>query len=765
MTKRLSWEKYTPNKISTSTPGLFVISQEVLNLINSHSNGIYGYTKESSYDKKHWKTGQTTVGTIDRVKSQMTSCDEEVVISFFIPTDVVTIVGNGKYDQKILRKLHYIKDNGFEWLNISEPQKSPGIEWGRYKFDNPAELWRDQLSGIQNRKPLSLTIWQLETVDKLITALDSGIKKLIAELCARFGKTNTFTSMFTLIPQQVMVVCAYYTSSFSSFVKEVYEYTQFENIDIHDLRDLDFEKNFNESIFAGKKVIVLASLHDGKNLNKNVEIISKFVDKITVTDEADYGAHTKKIAPKVNHIGEGGMIILTTGTNSDRARGDHSDIESMIKVSYFDLLAMRECAEPIIKNKFILDHYQRAVEFEQKLAVPLFFRFDYSKFVPVMDGFQEYAPSFAKCSADVRRAQSFWDGHYTSLIGCSDNMDANFMNIFNLIHQQGDEVKHVIEFVSMNNKQMKELCDIANSILSKYFIAYYINGNITKNEKAEKYVEELIRKSEKQGKRAWIIASSMCQRSFSVPSINVTVLSYDRGDQGASVQKISRGLTPDKNKLKSYIISLSIDGNRDDKISSIMFDTAETIAEREGITMPQGLRKVEKVYSIFQNDLDGYVVPLTTDEYTKEIFNTSNISRLVINKNNLDSIISDPQLLQELCKTLTNKSSKLFTKVAFGKVQTYIESLCRNGSTPSLEKKLETEILNALSMIVDRIVYVSNTIKYFDRNLTYAKFLDKVKTDSTVSETIGVSYEVLDDLIMQKKSLNKNILEMFVESK
>lgn len=764
MTKRLSWEKYTINKVPTSTPGLYVISQEVLDLINSHSNGIYGYTKVSSYSKKHWKTGQTTIGIINRLQQQVVSCDEEVVISFFIPTDVVTMVGNGKYDQKILRKLHYIQDNGFEWLNISEPEKSPGTEWGRYKFDNPEELWREQLSGVQNRKLLSLTICQLEIVDKLITALDGGIKKLIAELCARFGKTNTFTSMLTLIPQQVMVVCAYYTSSFSSFVKEVYQYTQFENIDIHDLRDSNFEQNFNASIFAGKKVIVLASLHDGKNLIKNVEVISKFTDKITVTDEADYGCHTKKIAPKVNRIGKGGMIILTTGTNSDRARGDHNDIESMIKISYFDMLAMRECAEPIIKNKFILDHYQRAVEFEQKLAEPVFFRFDYSKFVPVMDGFEEYAPSFAKCSADVRRAQSFWDGHYTSLIGCSDDMDANCMNIFNLLRQHGDEVKHVIEFLSINNKQMKDLCDIANSVLGKYFIVYYINGNITKNEKAEKHVEELIRKAEKQGKRAWIIASSMCQRSFSVSSINVTVLSYDRGDQGASVQKISRGLTPGKDKLKSYIISLSIDGNRDDKISSIMFDTAETIAEREDITMPQALRKVEKVYSIFQNDPDGYVIPLTADEYTKEIFNTSNISRLVINKNTLDGIISDPKLLRELYESLTSKSSKNSVAVDFGKVSTYKDPLQRNSSLQNSEQKMYTEIIEILSIIVTRIKYVSETIRYFDEDLTYDKFLTKVQSDPAVSDIIGVSYDVLITLL-NKKHFNKNILQILVESK
>ena len=763
MTKRLSWQKYTQYKIPTSTPGLFVISQEVLDLLNSCKNGIYIYTKESSYYKKQWKTGQTTVGAINRIQQQMTSCDEEVVIVYFIPTDIV--VDDHKFDQKIHRKLHYTKDNGVEWLNISEPEKTPGVEWSRYKNDNPVELWKEQLNGFQQRKVLSLTIWQIETIDKILTALDQGIQKLIAELAARFGKTNTFTATFTLIPQQVMVVCAYYTSSFSSFVKEVYEYSQFENIDIHDLRDPNFEENFNASIFSGKKVIVLASLHEGKNLTKNVEIISKFQDKITVTDEADYGAHTKNIAPKVNYIGKGGMIILTTGTNSDRARGIHDDIESMIKVSYFDMLAMRDCSEVKIKNKYILDHYQRAIEFEQKLAVPLFFKFDYSKFVPVMDGFEEYAPSFAKCSKDVRRAQSFWDGHYASLIGCSKDMDANCMNIFNLLRQNKDEVKNVIEFVSMENKQMNDLCDIANSVLGRYFDVHYINGKITKNERAEKYVEELIRKAEKKGKRAWIIASSMCQRSFSVPSINVTILSYDRGDQGASIQKISRGLTPGENKTKSYVVSLSIDGNRDDKISSIMFDTADTIAERENISIVEGLRKVEKVFSIFQNDPDGYVIPFTADEYTKEIFNTSNINRLIINKNNLDEIISDQKLLSDLCQVLNDKSSKISTEVAFNKVKTYMESLQRNEYNTSLEKNLKQEILNILSMIVNRIIYTSNTIKYFDKDLTYEKFLDKIKNDVSVSETIGVSYEVLDNLITQKKSFNKNLLEMFVESK
>ena len=762
MTKRLSWNKYTANKIPTSTPGLYVISQEVLDLINSDSNGIYGYTKVSSYGKKHWKTGQTTAGVIDRIKQQVTSCDEEVVISFFIPTDVVTMVGNGKYDQKILRKLHYIEDNGFDWLNISGPQKSPGTEWGRYKFDNPAELWRDQLSGIQNRKPLSLAIWQLETVDKLITALDGGIKKIIIEACARSGKTNTFTSLLTLIPEQVMVVCAYYTTSFTSFLSETFTWTQFGNIDVHDLRDSNFEEKFNSSIFSGKKVLVLASLHDGTTINKNMKIISKFKDKITVTDEADYGAHTENNVPKVNQIGDGGMIILTTGTNSERARGDHDNIDEFIGLSYFDMLAMRECAEPVIKNKFILDHYQRAVEFEKKLAVPLFFRFDYSKFVPVMDGFEEYAPSFAKCSADVRRAQSFWDGHYTSLIGCSDDMDANCMNIFNLLKQHGDEVRDVIEFVSMQNKQMKDLCDIANGVLGKYFDVHYINGDITTNEKAEKYVKKLILKARMKGKRLWVIASHMCQRSFSVSSINVSVLSYDRGDKGASIQRISRVLTPDEDKMRSYIISLSIDGNRDDKISSIMFDTADALAERENITMPEALRRVEKVFSIFQNDPDGYIIPLTADEYTKEIFNTSNISRLVINKKNIDSIASDPELLQQLYQTLMSESSESSVPVDFGKVFTYKDPLQRNSSSKNTENQLHIQIIKILSIIVSRIQYVSETIRYFDKDLTYDKFLIKVQSDSIVSDTIGVSYDVLNTLV-NEKHFSKNLLQMMIE--
>ena len=762
MTKRLPWEKYISKKVPSGTEGLSVISQEVLDAINSDLNGIYFYTTKGAYAQKKWKTGQTTIGAINRVKQQLTACYEEVIIVAFIPTDIV--LTDHFYDQKIHRKLHYIKDNGVEWMYVSERGNNAGVEWTRYKYNNPVELWKEQLSGIQNRKVLSLTIWQLETVDKIITALDSGVKKLIAELAARFGKTNTFLSTFTLIPQQVMVVCAYYTSSFSSFVKEIYEYTQFENIDVHDLRDPEFEKNFNTSIFAGKKVVVLASLHDGKNLNKNVEIISKFKDKITVTDEADYGAHTKNVAPKVNEIGNHGMIILTTGTNSDRARGIHDNIEGMIKVSYFDMLAMRDCTEVKIKNTRIFDVYDRALEFETKLAVPLFFRFDYSNYVPAMTGFEQYAPSFSKCSADVRRAQSFWDGHYQSLIGCSADMDANCMNIFNLLRQQNDEVKNVIEFVSMKNNQMKELCDIANGVLSKYFIVYYINGNITKNEKAEEHVEELIRKAEKQGKRAWIIASSMCQRSFSVPSINVTVLSYDRGDQGASIQKISRGLTPDKNKLKSYIVSLSIDGNRDDKISSIMFDTAEALAEREGITIPQALRKVEKVFSIFQNDPDGYIVPLTADEYTREIFNSSNISRIIINKNNLDSIISDQKLFDDLMQIFAQDSSDISTPVDIKKPNTYIENVERNSSTPDAEKKVYQHVMNILSYIVERIEYISNTIKHFDKDLTYDKFLNKLESDPTVSDTIGVSYKVLNTLI-EKNCFNKSLLQVMIESK
>jgi len=161
-------------------------------------------------------------------------------------------------------------------------------------------------------------------------------------------------------------------------------------------------------------------------------------------------------------------------------------------------------------------------------------------------------------------------------------------------------------------------------------------------------VKDKIIAAKQKGKHVWIIASQMCQRSFSVADINVVLLSYDNGDQGATMQKISRALTNGNREKTGYIISLSIDGNRDDKIAPMIMDAAEQVAKHEEISLPDALRKVMKTFPIFQMDENGYPVKLLPDDYAKELFSTSKGIRLAVNKESIYLTNPDSEVLDIL---------------------------------------------------------------------------------------------------------------------
>ena len=77
------------------------------------------------------------------------------------------------------------------------------------------------------------------------------------------------------------------------------------------------------------------------NVQKNSNIRTQVDDKLVIIDEADFGAHTEQKTPLVQKITGDSPLILTTGTNSERARGQH-DVDDMFLVTYPDMLMMKD---------------------------------------------------------------------------------------------------------------------------------------------------------------------------------------------------------------------------------------------------------------------------------------------------------------------------------------------------------------------------------------------------------------------------------------
>ena len=725
---KTSWENIIFFAVPTSRNGLYYLNEEIANAIKNNPVGFYIYTKESSYRDNRYKVGQTING-LSRIKIQA-SADESIVIVGWIPSECARISG---YDQFVHEELH--KQGKCDWLHKLDPKSAPGKEWSRFPEDNPEQIWSSYLEGKVTKVDLELSAWQMEGIDQIFSFLSEGKKKIMAEWAARFGKTSAYLALFSLHEAQVMVVGAYYLSSFNSFENEIKKYNQFNNFKVLDLSDSNFKQKFEQSVSCGDKVVVLASLCGGKNNEINSSYIQNFKNKIVVIDEADYGAHTKNVLPLVEKLGESAPIILTTGTNVERAAKEHK-IDALVRYSYFDMLLMRDLKEKI-KNVEILEKYKRACEYEKKLPLVNFYRLDWSPFVELTDDEDfNLNPSFAKASKDVQKCHGYWSALIRSLIGEHKNVDANEYSLFNCI---SEDPQSVIMFVNMNKPQQSKLSKIAKSILNEFYDVYVVNGDEVKGNKfAEEYVQDKIRIAKERGKNVWIIASQMCQRSFSIPDINVALLCYDNGDKGATVQRMSRALTAGSNKKTGHIVSLSIDGNRDEKVTSMIMDTAKKLAEHEDIDIVQALRKVMKTLPIFQMDRNGELVELKVDEYSKEIFDSSNSHRLVVNKDRLMSMTEDDLSYSILMDIDVSKLKKEKQIVSLQKGKTFQPAPTKS-KTP-FEKSVIDEMKTKLNNIVDKTNYCIKEIRKNREKIDYETFVNLLNESRFVQESIGINY-------------------------
>lgn len=751
MTNRLSWDQKFQNALPSSKKGVFYANRQIEELIRLNPIGFYQYTKQSEYNKNTYKCGQSGVNALDRIAGQRGPSEREpFLIVGFIPSDLAL---KGSEDQRILNELH--EQEKCTWCYRLDPNDTTK-EWAIYPNDNPEEIWIEYLNNNIKKRDAKLTIWQQEVLDKFISLLDDNKKKIMAELAARFGKTLLYLALFGQLDKQVMVVGSYYLTALSSFKKECYLYKQFSNFVVLELYSDTFQSDFLYNLSKGKKIVVVVSLCGdkiGNSLrNDNAKFVSKLSNKITVIDEADYGAHTKKCVPFVNLIGKGAPIILTTGTNSERAKGEHDDVDAFFKVTYLDML-MKASMSPKLLNEI---KYARAVEFEKNLAQVRFYRYSWGSFVQHLDKHElKYNPSFTKASKNVGKNQGFWIGLYKSLIGSSPIRNANDYCLANCIESGPD---CVMQFVSMNNTQMEKLGSLAKSVLNPLYEVVVVNGNEVKGEYAEQYVKDAIRSARMKDKKVWIIASQMCQRSFSIPEINVVLLTYDNGEVGATIQRMSRALTAGNGDKIGHIISLSIDGNRDDKVAPMILDAAKQVAEHEDIDIVTALKKVMRSTPIFQMGEDGDNLQLDPDDYSREIFSSSSSHRIIINN---DRLMYDG-CLDEIDFGGIESQEKLKAENDFKKGKTNLESATKFERGESSEEQTIINLRrNKIRQITDRIAYCVREIRKHKKDINFDTFVQLVETNTFVSKSIGVTPQEFR-LLIEQKYLDNSLLSMYV---
>jgi superfamily II DNA or RNA helicase len=209
-----------------------------------------------------------------------------------------------------------------------------------------------------NLPEAKLSTLQYQALVDVLSAFAENKRRVLAELCARFGKTIWAGGVIRETQAPITVIASYVLTSFSSFIKDLTSFRQFTDIEHVEASDPNWVEKVKNHRAAGKQVVVYLSMCPGSkqdcekgeekfSISKRDQRIKTLYSKtfnepvLLVVDEADFGVHTEKQAkPLISAQRPGDRVMLMTGTNAERAASGW-DIDHYLSVTYPELLMMK----------------------------------------------------------------------------------------------------------------------------------------------------------------------------------------------------------------------------------------------------------------------------------------------------------------------------------------------------------------------------------------------------------------------------------------
>jgi len=215
-----------------------------------------------------------------------------------------------------------------------------GKEFHALSFDDVVYRVNKYINKTQQpRPPAGLAQWQYDAAENVIAAVANGHRTIMAELCARFGKTIWAGAIAVETNASVTIVASYVLTSFSSFAKDLTGFEQFRNLEVIDSADPDYQKEVKSAVKAGKQVVVFLSMCGSAKRQDRIDFLFGLkTNRLVFIDEADFGAHTANQAdPFIAAKQKDDAIVLMTGTNGERACGNWK-IDHYLGTTYAELL-------------------------------------------------------------------------------------------------------------------------------------------------------------------------------------------------------------------------------------------------------------------------------------------------------------------------------------------------------------------------------------------------------------------------------------------
>lgn len=242
-----------------------------------------------------------------------------------------------------------------------------------------------------------------------------------------------------------------------------------------------------------------------------------------------------------------------------------------------------------------------------------------------------------------------------------------------------------------------------------------------------------------------IISAKMAQRSFSEELISELYLAYDKGQDGATIQKMSRALTSNSPDKVARIFSLSFDPNRDDKLDTMVFQAALNQVEKKGKSdIREELKRVYKSIDIFSCTTDGEAIKLSVDEYVKQALGKKGISRVMGKKSDL-TLLTKTQVQALLNGNVDYLRNEMKERAESGKTK---DSKPKLSESVKVEKPSENDIEKVREVVISMIehsdVIMMAAKNKGAKNITEAlQVFEENKWTPIIEEEFGVKYEVV----------------------
>lgn len=444
------------------------------------------------------------------------------------------------------------------------------------------------------------------------------------------------------------------------------------------------------------------------------------------------------------------ISVYASGTNVQRLAKCSTSIDGVIYSAYSQL----EQSEPgIVKRKFYCTEVTTLKTEVEQLN-------------------ETVMPSWLKIWGKPLANQAFIGKLLQALTG-----EDTLRREINLSAMTDTPIDCFMMLVSANKKEMKQIGEIAARTIPEWHVKI-LNGDFTTNRNAEDETTEEINKARIAGKKGVIIiANQMGSRSYSIPAIQSTVIAFDRGSVDATLQKVSRCLTPPNkektmynestDKAYGYIVDLSFDPNRAENIEKIILEEAIQV-QRSGDAEDFASAVKYVLSSVDMFKMNGYGIPVEVSEAEMFKIFGDNDTMLRVADISVDVQAAVNSGMFDILSSVTVGSKSKADKkdiVGEGVKNSVTEGVVTAGNniSDSDKKKMESVINNAI-----RSLNMSATTVFFLANgegESYRECLENIIGDDA-NEFVEFYGVTPDDVIMllDQNVLNEAILDVIVQN-